>query len=66
MGLFLSMLGSSKPELVLEERIEKVKKEPKRYGTRFVIEGIEIYALNHKNAVRKYNNLKSKQNVKIS
>jgi hypothetical protein len=36
-------------------------KPPPPKGTRFVIMGVEIYALNERNARRKYNNLMNKR-----
>lgn len=59
MGLFLAMMGAGRQsDQVLDEQIQKAKREPKCYGTRFEINGVEIYALNRKNAERKYKNLK--------
>lgn len=42
-----------------EPEKKSVKPLPPK-GKLFVIQGIEIYALNKKNAVRKYDNLKNK------
>ena len=45
------------------DKVERVSYEPKPIlppkpkGKLFVIDGVEIYALNEKNAIRKFNNL---------
>jgi hypothetical protein len=62
MGTIYDYPGSNERNSIRPEDINVTPKEPviQKGMKRFVIEGVEVYAINEKNAIKKYNKQKSK------